>query len=159
MAEVLDSTASAGDFPSALLFGRRLRHLRSVRGMTLRELGSLVGKGAPYLSQVETGKREPTLTMITALAEALDVTPTELLSAEPPSRRAELEIQLEQAQRDPLWLRDLELPLLNPSKRVPNNVLEAIVRLFGELKDRGQVRAETPEGARRANATLRRQMR
>jgi XRE family transcriptional regulator, fatty acid utilization regulator len=159
MPEVFNPAASVGDFPNALVFGRRLRHLRSVRGMTLRELGSLVSKGAPYLSQVETGKREPTLTMITVLAEALDVTPTELLSAEPPSRRAELEIQLEQAQRDPLWSRDLELPSLNPSKRVPNNVLEAIVRLFQELKDRGQVRAETPEGARRTNATLRQQMR
>jgi predicted transcriptional regulator/transcriptional regulator with XRE-family HTH domain len=142
-----------------LLFGRRLRHLRTGRGLTLRQLGRRVGKHAPYLSQVETGKREPSLSLIGALAEALGVAPADLLSAEAPSRRAELEIMLEHAQRDSLWHRDLGLPHLTPSARIPTAVLESVVRLFRELKSQRQVRAETPQGARRANAALRRAMR
>ena len=56
-----------------LVFGQRLRHLRRARGLTLEALGALVGRPAPFLSQVETGKREPRLTLIDNLAEALGV--------------------------------------------------------------------------------------
>lgn len=141
-----------------LVFGQRLRHLRTARGLTLRQLGQRVGKQAPYLSQLENGKRDPGLSLVSALARALRVTPDELLAAEPPSHRAELEIGLQRAQKDPLWYREMGLPPLSPSARIPTNMLEAIVRLFEELKGRGQVRAETPEGARRANTALRREM-
>jgi predicted transcriptional regulator/DNA-binding XRE family transcriptional regulator len=142
-----------------LVFGRRLRHLRREGGLTLKELGRLVGRGAPYLSQIETGRREPTLSLINALGEALSVPPAELIQTRPASRRDELEIALHRAQADPLWTETLGLPALTPSSRLPTAVLEALVRLFDEAKHRGQVRAETPEGARKANAALRREMR
>ena len=77
-----------------LVFGRRLRHLRREAGLTLKELGRVVGKGAPYLSQIETGRREPTLTLINALGAALSVSPAELIEPRPASRRDELEIVL-----------------------------------------------------------------
>lgn len=141
-----------------LVFGQRLRHLRTAHGLTLRQLGQRVGKQAPYLSQLENGKRDPGLSLVAALARALRVAPTELLAAEPPSHRAELEIELQRAQQDPLWHGEVGLPSLSPSARILTNTLEVIIRLFEELKRRGQVRAETPEGARRANAALRYEM-
>ncbi|HKY48389.1 MAG TPA: helix-turn-helix transcriptional regulator, partial [Acidimicrobiia bacterium] len=79
-------------------FGHRLRHYRRRRGLTLDELGALIGRPAPYLSMVENGKKEPRLSQISALAAALEVTPEELLAPEAPNRRAELEIELERAQ-------------------------------------------------------------
>jgi predicted transcriptional regulator/DNA-binding XRE family transcriptional regulator len=142
-----------------LVFGRRLRHLRREAGLTLKELGQMVGRGAPYLSQIETGRREPTLTLINSLGAALSVAPAELIQPRPASRRDELEIALYRAQADPLWSETLALPALTPSSRLPTAVLDALVRLFDEAKHRGQVRAETPEGARKANAALRREMR
>ena len=51
-----------------LTFGQRLRHFRRQRGMTLDALGAIVGKPAPYLSNLENGKREPKLGLINALA-------------------------------------------------------------------------------------------
>ena len=141
-----------------LVLGRRIRHFRRARGLTLRELGELVGRQAPYLSGVENGKREPSLSLLGSLADALHVSVGELIDPSPPSRRAELEIALEQVQRDPLWSNELGLPLLVSSPRLPTPVLEAITRLFDELKQRGRVRAQTPEGARRANTDLRRDM-
>ena len=84
------------------LFGQRLRHVRRARGMTLAELGAQVGRASSVLSLIENGRREPKLSMIEALAGALSVPTDELLRRQPPSRRAQLEIALEEAQRDPV---------------------------------------------------------
>jgi XRE family transcriptional regulator, fatty acid utilization regulator len=142
----------------ALVFGQRLRHLRRARGLTLAQLGRRVDRSAPYLSQLENGRREPTLSLVNELAGVFGIAAAELLSSEPPSRRAELEVAVQRAQDDPLY-RDLGLPRLVPSTRLPDTALEHIVRLYAELKSRQQVRAATPEEARKANAALRAEMR
>ncbi|HEX2700746.1 MAG TPA: helix-turn-helix domain-containing protein [Acidimicrobiales bacterium] len=141
-----------------LLFGQRLRHLRRERGLTLDALGTRVGRPAPFLSLIENGRREPRLGLIDALAAALDVTVAELLSAEPPNRRASLEIAVQRAQEDPLY-RDLGLPWLKPSAAVPDTVLEHVVGLYEALRRRAQVAPAAPEAARRANVQLRADMR
>ena len=72
-----------GDFREALdplVFGQRLRHLRRARGLTLEVLGDRVGKPAPYLSLLENGRREVRLSLIDALAGALDVPAADLLT-------------------------------------------------------------------------------
>jgi transcriptional regulator with XRE-family HTH domain len=137
-----------------LTFGRRLRHYRRQRGLTLDGLGDRVGKPAPYLSNLENGKREPKIGLVNALAAALDITAADLLDSAPPSRRAELEIYLEQAQSDPLY-QELGLPLLKPSAKLPDTALEHIVRLYSELKERSFVHAASPQEALAANASLR----
>ncbi|WP_106246129.1 helix-turn-helix domain-containing protein [Allonocardiopsis opalescens] len=139
-------------------FGQRLRHLRRARELTLTDLGRRVGRAPSQLSLLENGKREPKLSLLTSLAKALEVSVDELLSRQPPSRRAQLEIALEEAQRDPVY-RSLDLPHLKVGKRVPNDVLEHLVGLYGELKRRHVKPTATPEEARRANAELRRAMR
>ncbi|MEA2001198.1 MAG: helix-turn-helix domain-containing protein, partial [Actinomycetota bacterium] len=126
-------------------------------GMTLDELGALVGKPAPYLSMLENGKREPRLGLINSLAEALDVGVAELLVPEPPTKRSRLEIGLFRAQEDPIY-RDLELPHLKAQSKVPDAALEHILGLFGELKERSQVAMATREEARIANSELRAEM-
>ena len=141
-----------------LLFGQRLRHLRRERGLTLEALGTRVGKPAPFLSLVENGRKEPRLSLIEALAGALDVAPADLLSGEPPNRRASLEMTLQRAQDDPLY-RGLGLPWLKPAAGLPDNVLEHVVGLYEALRRRAQVQTSTPEAARRANVELRAEMR
>ena len=84
-------------------FGQRLRHLRRTRGITLAELGERVGRAPSALSLLENGRREPKLSLIDALAKALSVPAEELLRHQPPSRRAQLEIALAEAQRDPSY--------------------------------------------------------
>ena len=79
------------------MFGQRLRHARRAKGLTLAELGEKVGRTPSVLSLIENGKREPRLSLVEQLAAALGVPVTELLKKQPPSRRARLEIQLEQA--------------------------------------------------------------
>ncbi|MDQ4133543.1 MAG: helix-turn-helix domain-containing protein [Actinomycetota bacterium] len=141
-----------------LVFGQRLRHLRRARNLTLEALAAKIGKHAPYLSLLENGRREVRLSVIDALARALDVSPADLIAAEPPSRRAGLRIALQRAQEDPLY-QDLRLPWLKPSAQVPDDVLEHLVTLFEAYRERSQVEPGTPEAARRANGRLRAEMR
>lgn len=141
-----------------LTLGRRLRHHRRRLGLTLAELGGRVDAAPSQLSLIENGRREPRLSLLQALAAALEVPLGDLLAAEPPSRRAALEIALEQAQRGPLYA-SLGLPAVRPGRRLPVEVLEALVGLQRELARRATAHAATPEEARRANAALRQQMR
>jgi predicted transcriptional regulator/DNA-binding XRE family transcriptional regulator len=139
-------------------FGQRLRHLRRARGITLAELGSKVGRAPSALSLLENGRREPKLSLIDALARALSVPAEELLRHQPPSRRAQLEIALDEAQRDPVYA-ELGLPPLKVGARVPNDVLEHLLALYGELRRQRTRPTATPEEARVANAELRDAMR
>jgi predicted transcriptional regulator/transcriptional regulator with XRE-family HTH domain len=139
-------------------FGRRLRHLRRARGLTLAELGARVGRAPSALSLLENGRREPKLSLLEDLARELSVQVQELLRPDPPSRRAQLEILLEEAQRDPAYAK-LGLPHLKPSPRVPTDVLEHLVALAAELRAQRSKPTATPEEARAANAELRAAMR
>jgi predicted transcriptional regulator/DNA-binding XRE family transcriptional regulator len=136
------------------LFGQRLRHFRRARGLTLAELGERVGRAPSALSLLENGRREPKLSLIAALAAALSVPADELMRRQPPSHRAQLEIALAEAQRDPA-LADLGLPPLRVGAKVPNEVLEHILALQSELRMQRAKPTATPEEARAANADLR----
>ena len=52
--------------------GKRLKALRSERGLTLAQLGQQVGLSASYLSQLERSVTMPSLPRLTAIARALD---------------------------------------------------------------------------------------
>lgn len=140
--------------PDSLTLGRRVRHLRSARGLTLDALGRAVGVTPSLLSLVENGRREPRLALLRSLADALEVTVADLLDAEPPSRRAALEIALDRAQRSTGFER-LGLPVVRPGKSLPTPVLEQLVGLHAELARRDLEAVATPEEARRANTQIR----
>ena len=140
------------------IFGQRLRHLRRSRGLTLAELGERVGRAPSVLSLLENGRREPKLSLIESLANALGVTSDELMRREAPSRRAQLEIALCEAQRDPVYA-GLGLPYLRPGPRVPSDVIEHVLALFEELRRQQVKPTASPEEARAANADLRAMMR
>ena len=139
-------------------FGQQLRHLRRARGLTLTELGERVGRAPSALSLLENGRREPKLSLIEQLAAVLSVPTAELLSRQPPSRRAQLEIALADAQQDPSYRR-LGLPQLRIGPRVPTEVLEHLVAVAAELRAQRSKPTATPEEARAANAALRDAMR
>lgn len=134
-----------------IVFGHRLRHFRQQHGWTLDDLGERIGRPAPFLSLVENGKREPKLSQISALADALSVDIAELLAPEAPSRRAGLEIELERAQTHPRYSR-LGLPFLKPSAKLPDVAIQHILALFDELTDPDRVSDITE--LRAANAQL-----
>ena len=58
--------------------GRFLEHRRTELGLTLRELATRAELSYPYISQLETGDREPALKALHKLAPVLQVRPEEL---------------------------------------------------------------------------------
>jgi len=156
--EMTDTVTTIAGQDDLVALGRRLRHHRRARGLTLDDLGAAVGKAPSHLSLVENGRREPKLSLLQALSTALEIPLGDLLAAEPPSRRAALEIALERAQRGPLY-QSLGLPAVHVGRRLPTEALEAMVGLHEELVRRLGEQAATPEEARRANAELRSRMR
>lgn len=69
-------------------FGQRIRDLRQAAGLTQEDLAARCGLFRTYMSRIETGKANPTLTMIHALATSLEVSVAALFDAppEPPAR-------------------------------------------------------------------------
>ena len=138
--------------------GHRVRHQRVSHGLTLDELGERVGVAGSQLSLIENGKREPKLSLLQAIAAETGVQVTDLLSAEPPNRRAALEIELERAQRGSVF-RQLGIAPVKVTKSMSDDTIESILGLHRELQRREREAIATPEEARRANTELRLKMR
>ncbi len=62
--------------------GDRLREVRRLRGISLRNLAKEVGVSASFISQVEQNKCQPSLETLRKVSEALDVPTGYLLEAE-----------------------------------------------------------------------------
>ena len=54
-------------------FGKKIRQLRTQRGLSQMQLAERVGMAAAFLSRVEAGEKEPCLGTIQALSEGLKV--------------------------------------------------------------------------------------
>ena len=65
-----------------LAFGRHLRYLRNLRGLTQEEVAHRAGFHVTYLSGIERGRRNPSLKNIHAVAQALDAPVGELFTFE-----------------------------------------------------------------------------
>ncbi|CAN5537090.1 helix-turn-helix transcriptional regulator [Microbacterium sp.] len=152
------STLPEDEHVDSLTIGRRIRQLRTDRGMTLEDLATAVDRAPSQLSMIENGRREPKLTLLQAIARALGSSLDALLESEPLDERATLEISLERAMRGQTF-QALGIPPFRVGKTVPNEALKAMLALQGEIERLRDERAATPEEARRANVALRRLMR
>ncbi|WP_158070600.1 helix-turn-helix domain-containing protein [Mycobacterium sp. NS-7484] len=69
----------AGD-AAAEYFGRALAAARSERGLKRMQLKEQSGLSYPYISEIENGGKYPSQRAIQSLADALDMTPSELVA-------------------------------------------------------------------------------
>ncbi|GAB4409173.1 MAG: hypothetical protein Fur0044_02680 [Anaerolineae bacterium] len=61
-------------------FGEKLRKLRKQRGMTLTELAEVIGHTThSHISELETGKRLPSLELAIKISELFEVTVDQLV--------------------------------------------------------------------------------
>jgi transcriptional regulator with XRE-family HTH domain len=63
--------------------GRAVRRTRQSAGLSMRALAARAGLSQPFLSAVERGLSMPSIATLYRVAEALDVSPSSLLPAEP----------------------------------------------------------------------------
>jgi transcriptional regulator with XRE-family HTH domain len=69
--------------PGGEEFGRRLRARREELGLSRRDVVESSGLSYPYVSQLETGYRLPSHKALAALAEALELAPSDLAASIP----------------------------------------------------------------------------
>ena len=60
--------------------GHRIRETRAAQGLSLEQLARLTGISAPALSLIETGKRDPRLTTLKRISDALRISLTALIA-------------------------------------------------------------------------------
>jgi transcriptional regulator with XRE-family HTH domain len=61
------------------LVGRNIRRIRVARQMTQEQFAEASGFSQQYISDLERGRRNPTIVSLYEMAQALDTTPVELL--------------------------------------------------------------------------------
>ncbi len=66
--------------PAHAAFGQAIRAIRNRRGVSQESLALRCGLDRTYISGIERGTRNPSLTNILRLAAALDVRPAELFA-------------------------------------------------------------------------------
>jgi len=86
-------------------FGELLRRGRERLGMSRRDLVEATGLSYPYISQLETGYRQPSPTAIQKLADALQLSLDDLFSAMAKGRRDEPAVDAEPENSSP-WVRN-----------------------------------------------------
>ena len=86
----VDTGQPAGDDVDAYIgaIGDRVRGMRARRGMTRKQLGQHSGVSERYLAQLEGGKANISIAVLWQIAEAMDVTPQDLLPGDPQQRPA-----------------------------------------------------------------------
>ncbi len=84
-------TAGNVAMPTANEIGARLRSRRQSRGISLRKVAQDVGISASLLSQVETGKTQPSVATLYALASLLSISVDELMGLQ--TERAEAPVR------------------------------------------------------------------
>lgn len=62
------------------LVGRNVRKLRQEAGLTQEQLSARSGFGQQYISDLERGRRNPTIVSLYEIAQALGSTPVTLLT-------------------------------------------------------------------------------
>jgi transcriptional regulator with XRE-family HTH domain len=63
-------------------FGEKLRTLRNKQGLTLRQLGEMVGVSFTFLGKLEKGEKTPNVSMVLRLANVFDVSTDQLIRDE-----------------------------------------------------------------------------
>jgi transcriptional regulator with XRE-family HTH domain len=66
--------------PIGEIFGATVRRLRENLGWTQEQLAEVAEMSATYIGFIERGENVPTLTIILKLADALRVTPAQLIA-------------------------------------------------------------------------------
>lgn len=64
------------------LVGRNVRRLRQAQGLTQEQFAELSGFSQQYISDLERGRRNPTVVSLFEMATALGAAPVELLATD-----------------------------------------------------------------------------
>ena len=105
----------------------RIREVRKLNGMTMKQLGAEIGVAESTVSQYETGKREPDNETLLRIGELFNVTVGYLLGAEEPKENP--------ATIGGNGVSDKDIRLLEWFHSLPEEKMKAILNLGGAPED------------------------
>lgn len=86
MTSLSEQSGKLKSIPSAQVLsarvGRNVAFLRTSQRMNKQTFALMMGFGRPFLNQLEQGRADPRLSLVVRLAEALAVSPEDLLTRE-----------------------------------------------------------------------------
>lgn len=110
----------------------RLREIRKLKGLTMKELGALVGVTESAIGLYENGRRKPDYEMLLKLSEALDCSVADILGVNENNSSVDDELVRQvQLLRDREDLRGL---LDVCSRRTPEQI-QKMIDLFGSMPE------------------------
>lgn len=62
--------------------GKNIKRIREAKGLTAKEVITVIDMGAPMYSRIETGKTEPSLTTLEKISKALGVSLSEFFQSD-----------------------------------------------------------------------------
>jgi transcriptional regulator with XRE-family HTH domain len=68
--------------PDSILLGRRIRTLRTIKGLTQQKLGQLADVDYKFISEIERGNMNPSFKVLIKIAHTLDIDLPEILRFE-----------------------------------------------------------------------------
>ncbi len=87
--------------PDSILLGRRIRTLRTIKGLTQQKLGQLADVDYKFISEIERGNMNPSFKVLIKIAHTLDIDLPEILRFEQEiSESKELEKRIQMILRD-----------------------------------------------------------
>jgi transcriptional regulator with XRE-family HTH domain len=92
--------------------GKKLRDRRKAMGISLKQLGKLIGSAPSYLSMVENGKIDPSLSRLKKIANGLNITVIELFQEQNND-----DFVVRKNARKSLDFKDFRVEILVPQKR------------------------------------------
>lgn len=128
----------------------RIREIRKQKGITMKQLGLILGLAESTISQYETGKREPSIEQARKIADALSVSLSDLLGIEPEGNKesdkqllARLlsEYAAEHSEESAEHLKDLIYFDENGLRFRDGGSFDRLVSLFDSLNEDGQWKA------------------
>ena len=63
-----------------IMLGKRIAEWRKAVGLTQEALADILDTAVPYISEIENGKKKPSLNTVVSIADALGITVDELLA-------------------------------------------------------------------------------
>jgi transcriptional regulator with XRE-family HTH domain len=112
------ATSTNGDAMAPGLMGARLRAKRLARGISLRQFARDLEVSASFISQLETGKAQPSVATLFAICSALDITTDELFESEADDDSVEVSDNVNGATdaANNAWITDSRLGSAAPSR-------------------------------------------
>ena len=131
------------------LVGRNVRRIRLEKSLTQEQFADRSGFAQQYLSDLERGRRNPTVVTLFELSQALGVTPIELITPD-------AEALIPEARCDQERAFDVKAETLNMAKRKPRPADRAGLRgrlaqspLALRLRDQMRVKASLSSSSKR----------